>query len=126
MPPAASPLHARHLPRSGACVRASCDLGNRCIGRREWTEISMTVLVTGGAGYIGSHMVHDLVDSGERVVVLDNLVTGFDWAVPAGATLVVGSTGDQPLVTSLIGQYQVEAIIHFAASVVVPESVADP
>ena len=86
----------------------------------------MTVLVTGGAGYIGSHMVHDLVDSGERVVVLDNLVTGFDWAVPAGATLVVGSIGDQPLVTSLIGQYQVEAIIHFAASVVVPESVADP
>lgn len=86
----------------------------------------MTILVTGGAGYIGSHMVHDLVDSGEHVVVLDNLVTGFDWAIPAGATLVVGNTGDQPLVASLITRHQVEAIIHFAASVVVPESIADP
>jgi UDP-glucose 4-epimerase len=103
----------------------SCDPGNRCI-ERGWTEISMTILVTGGAGYIGSHMVHELVDSGERVVVLDNLVTGFDWAIPAGATLAVGSTGDQPLVATLIARHQVEAIIHFAASVVVPESVADP
>jgi UDP-glucose 4-epimerase len=86
----------------------------------------MTILVTGGAGYIGSHMVHALADAGERVVVLDNLSTGFDWAVAKGATLVVGETGDQALVTSVIAQHRVEAIIHFAASIVVPDSVADP
>ncbi|HKC31976.1 MAG TPA: UDP-glucose 4-epimerase GalE [Xanthobacteraceae bacterium] len=86
----------------------------------------MTILVTGGAGYIGSHMVHALVDAGERVVVLDNLSTGFDWAVAKQATLVIGETGDQALVQNLIAQNGVEAIIHFAASIVVPESVADP
>jgi UDP-glucose 4-epimerase len=86
----------------------------------------MTILVTGGAGYIGSHMVHALVDAGERVVVLDNLSTGFDWAVAKQATLVVGETGDQTLVQNLIAQNGVEANIHFAASIVVPESVADP
>ena len=86
----------------------------------------MTILVTGGAGYIGSHMVHALIDAGERVVVLDNLSTGFDWAVAKEATLIVGETGDQALVQNLIAQYGVEEIIHFAASIVVPESVADP
>lgn len=86
----------------------------------------MTILVTGGAGYIGSHMVHALLDAGERVVVLDNLATGFDWAVPSEATLVVGDTGDQALVSQLIAAHAVDAIIHFAASIVVPESVADP
>jgi len=86
----------------------------------------MTILVTGGAGYIGSHMVHALIDAGERVVVLDNLSTGFDWAVAKEATLIVGETGDQALVQNLIAQNGVEAIIHFAASIVVPESVADP
>jgi UDP-glucose 4-epimerase len=86
----------------------------------------MTVLVTGGAGYIGSHMVHALLDAGEPVVVLDNLSTGFDWAVAAGAKLVVGDTGDQDLVTALLREHRIEAIIHFAASVVVPESVAEP
>jgi UDP-glucose 4-epimerase len=86
----------------------------------------MTILVTGGAGYIGSHMVHALVDAGERVVVLDNLSTGFDWAVPKQATLVVGDTGDQPAVARLIAEHRVDAIIHFAASIVVPDSVADP
>ena len=86
----------------------------------------MTVLVTGGAGYIGSHMVHALVDAGERVVVLDNLSTGFDWAVPKGVSLAVGETGDQPRVAALIAQHQVDAIIHFAASIVVPDSVRDP
>jgi UDP-glucose 4-epimerase len=86
----------------------------------------MTILVTGGAGYIGSHMVHALVDAGERVVVLDNLSTGFDWAVPKQATLVAGETGDQALVASLIARHRVESIIHFAASIVVPDSVADP
>ena len=86
----------------------------------------MTILVTGGAGYIGSHMVHALVDAGERVVVLDNLTTGFDWAVPNDATLVVGDTGDAALVAKMIAQHRVDAIIHFAASIVVPDSVVDP
>src|SRR5262245_4699195 len=86
----------------------------------------MTILVTGGAGYIGSHMVYALVDAGEPVVVLDNLSTGFDWAIPKAAQLVVGETGDQALVSSLIKQHNIEAIIHFAASIVVPESVAEP
>jgi UDP-glucose 4-epimerase len=86
----------------------------------------MTVLVTGGAGYIGSHMVYALVAAGERVVVLDNLSTGFDWAVAGSVPLVVGETGDQNLVATIIKEQQVEAIIHFAASIVVPDSVADP
>jgi UDP-glucose 4-epimerase len=86
----------------------------------------MAVLVTGGAGYIGSHMVHALVDAGERVVVLDNLSTGFDWAVAEAAPLVIGETGDQPLVAALIAEHKVDAVIHFAASIVVPDSVRDP
>jgi len=86
----------------------------------------MTILVTGGAGYIGSHMVHELVDAGEKVVVLDNLVTGFDWAVAEGVPLILGDTGDQALLGSLIAEHRVDAIIHFAASTVVPESVAEP
>ncbi|HZR61667.1 MAG TPA: UDP-glucose 4-epimerase GalE [Xanthobacteraceae bacterium] len=86
----------------------------------------MTILVTGGAGYIGSHMVHALLDAGERVVVLDNLSTGFDWAVPARAPLIVGDTGDQRLVRDILRDHDVDAIIHFAASVVVPDSVRDP
>src|ERR1700736_966521 len=86
----------------------------------------MTILVTGGAGYIGSHMVHALVDAGESVVVLDNLSTGFNWAIPKVVPLVVGETGDQALVAALIAEYGVDAIIHFAASIVVPDSVADP
>ena len=86
----------------------------------------MTILVTGGAGYIGSHMVHALVDAGERVVTLDDLSTGFAWAVAPGALLVTGSSGDQALVTKLIAEHRIHSIIHFAASVVVPESVADP
>ena len=86
----------------------------------------MTILVTGGAGYIGSHMVHALLDAGERVVVLDNLSTGFDWAVPARAPLVVGDTGDQRLTRDILRDHDVDAIIHFAASVVVPDSVRDP
>ena len=57
----------------------------------------MAVLVTGGAGYIGSHMVHALGDAGERVVVLDNLSTGFDWALPEAARLIVGESGDEGL-----------------------------
>jgi len=86
----------------------------------------MTVLVTGGAGYIGSHMVHELADAGERVVVLDNLSTGYDWAVAKGVPLIVGETGDQALVARIIRDHGIDAIIHFAASIVVPDSVRDP
>jgi UDP-glucose 4-epimerase len=86
----------------------------------------MTVLVTGGAGYIGSHLVHALVESDESVVVLDNLSTGFKWAIPTDAKLVIGETGDDALVTRLIAEREVSAIIHFAASIVVPESVSNP
>jgi UDP-glucose 4-epimerase len=86
----------------------------------------MTVLVTGGAGYIGSHMVLERGDAGERVVVLDNLSTGFSWAVAEDVPLVAGDSGDQALVARLIREHGIDAIIHFAASVVVPESVRDP
>src|SRR5262252_1251697 len=86
----------------------------------------MTILVTGGAGYIGSHMIHALIDAGEAVIVLDNLSAGFKWAIPVGVPLMVGETGDQALVARIIKEQQVSAIIHFAASIVVPDSVADP
>ena len=86
----------------------------------------MAVLVTGGAGYIGSHMVWKLLDAGEDVVVLDRLSTGFDWAVPSEAELVVGDIADQELVEATLKRRKVDAIIHFAGSVVVPDSVSDP
>ena len=86
----------------------------------------MTTLVTGGAGYIGSHMVWKLVDAGEDVVVVDNLATGFDWAVASRAELVVADIADQPLIERLLRERNVDAIIHFAGSVVVPDSVARP
>jgi len=86
----------------------------------------MTILVTGGAGYIGSHMVHELVDRGERAVVVDNLSTGFAWAIPPNVPLVKGETGDAGLMRSVIAEHRVDAIIHFAASIVVPDSVRDP
>jgi UDP-glucose 4-epimerase len=86
----------------------------------------MAVLVTGGAGYIGGHMNLGLLDAGEKVVVLDNLSTGFAWAVPETAKLVVGDFGDAELVARLIQEHEIDAIAHFAAKIVVPESVADP
>lgn len=86
----------------------------------------MTVLVTGGCGYIGSHMVWELDDAGEEVVVLDNLSTGFDWVLPERVTLVMGDVGDQALVRQVLRQHNVEAVLHFAGSIVVPDSVADP
>jgi UDP-glucose 4-epimerase len=86
----------------------------------------MTVLVTGGAGYIGSHMVLRLTDAGEQVVVLDNLTTGFDWAVDHRATLVTGNAGDLDFVGQLIDRHRITEIVHFAGSIVVPESVANP
>ena len=84
-----------------------------------------TILVTGGAGYIGSHTVLQLLARGERVVVLDNLSTGFKRAV-RGVPLVVGNVGDSALVDRLLAEHRVETIIHFAAAVIVPESVSDP
>ena len=86
----------------------------------------MTVLVTGGAGYIGSHMVHELADAGEPVVVLDNLSTGFRFLIPASVPFIAGSTGDRPLVAEIITRHRISAIIHFAASIVVPDSISDP
>jgi UDP-glucose 4-epimerase len=86
----------------------------------------MTILVTGGAGYIGSHMVLRLADAGEKVVVLDNLSTGYDWSIDHRATFVQGNAGDMELVQRIVGEHGIDAIIHFAGSIVVPESVADP
>ena len=84
------------------------------------------ILITGGAGYIGSHMVWELLDAGEDVVVLDNLSTGFEWALPAEAAFYKGDVADRRLVRRIIKQHQVDAIIHFAGSVVVPDSIANP
>ena len=86
----------------------------------------MSTLVTGGAGYIGSHTVHALVDEGETVVVVDNLSTGFLQSLPPQVPLVVGNIGDSDLISGVIAEHDVDAIIHFAGSIVVPESVADP
>lgn len=84
------------------------------------------VLVTGGAGYIGSHAALALLDAGWPVVVIDNLSTGFEWAVPDGAVFVQGDIADQELVGRLIRDHGIRAIMHFAGSIVVPESVAQP
>ena len=84
------------------------------------------VLVTGGAGYIGSHAVLALLDAGWPVVVIDNLTTGFRWAVPEAVTFAEGDIGDQALVGRLIEEHGIKAAIHFAGSIVVPESVSDP
>jgi UDP-glucose 4-epimerase len=84
-----------------------------------------SILVTGGAGYIGSHTVQQLVAAGEKVVVLDNLSTGFRQAVN-GVPLVEGDVGDAALVGRLLDQHGVRTVIHFAAHTIVPESVADP
>jgi UDP-glucose 4-epimerase len=86
----------------------------------------MGVLVTGGAGYIGSHMVLALLDAGEDVTVIDNLSTGFRWAVPDAAKFVEGCVGDQALLRRLLKGNNIDAIIHFAGSIVVPESIAVP
>lgn len=86
----------------------------------------MAVLVTGGAGYIGSHMVLALVDAGHDVVVLDDFSTGFDWAVHPAATLVAGDVSDGELTRRVVREHGIDAVIHFAARIVVPDSVADP
>ena len=86
----------------------------------------MTTLVTGGAGYIGSHMVLDLLETGEKIVILDDLSTGFPWLVPQGVTLVEGDIGDKALLSKVISNHQIDAIAHFAAKIVVPDSMSDP
>ncbi|MGU3494545.1 UDP-glucose 4-epimerase GalE [Xanthobacteraceae bacterium A53D] len=86
----------------------------------------MAVLVTGGAGYIGSHMVLALIDAGETAVVLDNLSTGFRWAVHPDAIFVEGDVSDGDLVARIVAEHQITAVVHFAARIVVPDSVSDP
>jgi UDP-glucose 4-epimerase len=84
-----------------------------------------TILVTGGAGYIGSHVVRQLGERGEKIVVLDNLGRGFKRAVTAGE-LVVGDVGDYALVSRLLAEHGIDTVMHFAAHTIVPESVAQP
>ena len=84
-----------------------------------------TILVTGGAGYIGSHVVRQLGAAGEAVVTLDNLCTGFEAAVTFGE-LIVGDTGDEPLLERIFSEFNIDTVMHFAAHTIVPESVADP
>lgn len=84
------------------------------------------VLVTGGAGYIGSHAVLALADAGYSVVVIDNLVTGFRWAVDPRATFVEGAIDDEALVADTLERFGIGAIMHFAGSIIVPESVENP
>jgi len=84
------------------------------------------IMVTGGAGYIGSHTVRQLVDAGHKVVVLDNLYSGFKWAVPPGVELVVGDAGDARLVRAVLETYKVKSVVHFAAHLFVDESVENP
>lgn len=84
-----------------------------------------TILVTGGAGYIGSHVARQLGESGESIVVLDDLSTGFSQAVLHG-DLVVGNTGDRDCLDKLFADYDIDTVLHFAAHTIVPESVADP
>jgi UDP-glucose 4-epimerase len=85
----------------------------------------MSILVTGGAGYIGSHVVRQLGERKEKVVVLDNLSTGFKSAVLYGE-LVVGDTGDRELVSRVLRDHKIETVMHFAAHTIVPESVSNP
>lgn len=86
----------------------------------------MAVLVTGGAGYIGSHMVWALLDAGEEVVVLDRLSTGFRWAVPDPARFYLGDVGDRDLLARIFAENAVDAVLHLAGSIVVPQSVLHP
>ena len=86
----------------------------------------MKILVTGGAGYIGSHTVKQLLDAGHQVVVLDNFYSGHRWAVDPGAALVEGNIADKKLVGQVLKQHKIDSVVHFAGYIVVPESVSDP
>jgi len=84
------------------------------------------VLVTGGAGYIGSHAVLALRDAGHAVTVIDDLSTGFRWAVPDGVGFHQGNVADGALIDRIVAAHGIEAVMHFAGSIIVPESVTDP
>jgi UDP-glucose 4-epimerase len=84
------------------------------------------ILVTGGAGYIGSHTCRQLIDAGEKVIVIDNFYSGHRWAVPEQAILVEGDAGDIDLTSNLMREHNIDTVIHFAGHIVVPESVTDP
>ena len=86
----------------------------------------MRILVTGGAGYIGSHLAHQLADAGHELVVLDNLYSGHRWAVPESARFIEGDVGDRDLVTGLLRNGRFESVMHFAAHIEVGESVENP
>ncbi|WP_319533073.1 UDP-glucose 4-epimerase GalE [uncultured Cohaesibacter sp.] len=86
----------------------------------------MSILVTGGCGYIGSHMTWNLHDAGKDVVIIDNLSTGFSWLVPDDVPVIEGDIGDSDLVAKVMADHKVDAVIHFAGSIVVPDSVKDP
>lgn len=86
----------------------------------------MSVLVTGGAGYIGSHMVLALADAGEDVIIIDDLSTGFEWLLDRRATLYHGDIEDTALLSSIFDEHEIDAVVHFAGSIIVPESVSDP
>jgi UDP-glucose 4-epimerase len=86
----------------------------------------MAILVTGGAGYIGGHMALMLADAGRDVVVVDNLVTGFAWSVDKRVKFIEADVGDSAAMAEILRAHDVDAIIHFAGSIIVPESVADP
>jgi UDP-glucose 4-epimerase len=97
-----------------------------CFNDKKQGSIDMAVLVTGGAGYIGSHMAWALLDAGEDVVVLDRLSTGFRWAVPGEARFYLGDVGDPLILKQIFAENDIDAILHFAGSIVVPQSVAQP
>ncbi len=86
----------------------------------------MAILVTGGAGYIGGHMVLALLDAGEKPVVIDNMSNGVPWAVPAGVPFVFGDVGDHELVSRVLREHEVDTIIHFAAQLITPGLYNDP
>ena len=98
----------------------------KAVTKSQQGQVDMTVLVTGGAGYIGSHMVWELLDQGETVLVLDDLSTGFEWAVPPRARFIRGNAGDRHLLRAIIRENRVDAVMHFAGSVDAAASVEDP
>ena len=87
---------------------------------------SETILVTGGAGYIGSHCLRHLLAQNYRIVVIDNLSSGHRWAIPESVEFCKGDAGDAELVSELIDKYSISAVVHFAGSIVAPESVDEP
>lgn len=100
--------------------------GDKALEKVEQFRSENAILVTGGAGYIGSHAVLALIDAGWRVVVVDNLSTGFRWAVPEDVAFYLGDIGDPALIADIAASHQIGAIMHFAGSIIVPESVSDP